>query len=169
MYVERLQEQAKKELMIWPYHTMIGTPGHNLTPTLYEAVVYHATARQADPTFIVKGSLPQTEFYSLLEPEVKVPDDPRGQLNRNFLDELLGYDLIYVAGQAKSHCVLETVTSIMRTLGDDPQALGKLRLLEDCTSSVQHPEIDFETIANRTYAGFREHGLRLVWSTDPID
>ena len=166
MYVKRLQEQAKKELMIWPYHTMIGTPGHNLTPALYEAVVYHATARQADPTFIVKGSLPQTEFYSLLEPEVKVPGD---ELNRNFLDELLGYDLIYVAGQAKSHCVLETVTSIMRTLGDDPQALGKLRLLEDCTSSVQHPEIDFETIANRTYAGFREHGLRLVWSTDPID
>ncbi|MFV2044351.1 MAG: isochorismatase [Anaerolineales bacterium] len=168
-YVKRLQEQAKKELMIWPYHTMIGTPGHSLTPALYEALVYHAAARQADPRFIIKGNLPQTEFYSLLEPEVKVPDDPRGQLNRDFLDELLGYDLIYLGGQAKSHCVLETVTSFMRTLGDDAEAIGKLRLLEDCTSSVQHPEIDFESIANQAYAGFRERGLRLVQSTDPID
>ena len=168
MYVERLQEETKKELMIWPYHTMIGAPGHSLTPALYEAVVYHAAARQADPRFVTKGNLPQTEFYSLLEPEVKVPDDPRGQLNQDFLHELLGYDLIYLAGQAKSHCVLETVTSFMRYLGDDPEAIGKLRLLEDCTSSVQHLQIDFEVIANQTYAGFREHGLQLVQSTDPI-
>jgi len=167
-YVERLQEQAKKELMIWPYHTMIGTLGRSLTPALYEAVVYHAAARQAKPRFVTKGNLPQTEFYSLLEPEVKLPDDSRGQLNQEFLHELLGHDLIYLAGQAKSHCVLETVTSFMRYLGDDPEAIGKLRLLEDCTSSVQHPEIDFEAIANQTYAGFREYGLRLVRSTDPI-
>ena len=167
-YVERLEEQAKKELMIWPYHTMIGTLGRSLTPALYEAVVYHAAARQAKPKFVTKGNLPQTEFYSLLEPEVKVPDDPLGQLNQGFFQELLGYDLIYLAGQAKSHCVLETVTSFMRYRGDDPEAIGKLRLLEDCTSSVQHPEIDFEAIANQTYAGFREHGLRLVRSTDPI-
>ena len=31
-----------------------------------------------------------------------------------YLRELDDYDLVYLAGQAKSHCVLETVNSIMR-------------------------------------------------------
>jgi len=33
-YVQQLEQQAKKELMIWPYHTLIGTPGHDLVPSL---------------------------------------------------------------------------------------------------------------------------------------
>ncbi len=167
-YVHRLQEEAKKDLMIWPYHTMIGTEGHTMMPALYEAVMYQSAARTTQPTFLQKGNIAKTEYYSLLEPEVKVPEDPRGRFNQEFMDELLEYDLIYLAGQAKSHCVLETVSSIMRRYGDDPEAVRKLRVLEDCTSSVAHPEIDFEAMANETYNRFEEHGLKRVTSGDPI-
>ena len=167
-YVRRLQEEAKKDLMIWPYHTMIGTPGHTMMPALYEAVMYQTAARGAQPTFLQKGTIAKTEYYSLLEPEVKVPEDPRGRFNQDFMDELLTYDLIYIAGQAKSHCVLETVTSIMRRYGDDPDVVSRLRLLEDCTSSVVHPEIDFDSMANKAYARFEQHGLQRVSAEDPI-
>ena len=34
-YVHTLEEQARKVLTIWPYHTMLGTPGHAMTPALY--------------------------------------------------------------------------------------------------------------------------------------
>jgi nicotinamidase-related amidase len=167
-YVHRLEEQAKKELMIWPYHTMVGTPGHAVTPSLYEAVAYHAAARQAQPTVLIKGLIPKSEFYSVLEPEVPVPEDPQGALNRSFLDRLLSYDLIYLAGQAKSHCVLETLTTVMRHHGHEREVVGKIRVLEDCTSSVQHPEIDFETLAREALARFAAQGVKLVRSTDPI-
>lgn len=167
-YVRQLQEQAKKDLMIWPFHTMIGTPGHVVTPALYEAIAFHASARDSQPEFVVKGTIAKTEYYSLLEPEVKVPEDPRGTLNEEFLERILGFDHIYIAGQAKSHCVLETITSIMRRCGDDPDIVRKLHLLEDCTSSVQHPEIDFEAIAQEKYDRFQEKGLQLVSSQDPI-
>lgn len=167
-YVHQLQERAKKDLMIWPFHTMLGTPGHAMTPALYEAVIYHAAARQSQPRFVTKGAIANTEYYSLLEPEVKVPEDPRGSLNRDFLDEILAYDRVYVAGQAKSHCVLETMSSIMRYHGDDPETTSKFHLLADCTSPVQHPEIDFEAMANETYQRFEQRGLQLVRSTDPL-
>ncbi|MFQ5924183.1 MAG: isochorismatase, partial [Anaerolineales bacterium] len=165
-YVERLEEEAKKGLVIWPYHTMLGTPGHGLTPALSEAMAYHAAAREANPRFILKGLIPQTEFYSLFEPEVKVDDDPMGRLNEEFLNQLVDYDLIYVAGQAKSHCVLESIASIIQHRSE---LTAKIRLLEDCTSSVVHPEIDFEAMANEAYARFEEHGLRRVYSTDPVE
>ena len=168
-YVKQLEERAKKTLMIWPYHTMIGEPGHAITPALYEAISYHAAARDRDPTFIAKGTIPKTEHYSLLEPEVKVPDVPMGALNIPLLEMIAEYDLIYVAGQAKSHCVLETVTSLVRYFGErDPEFVSKWRLLMDCTSSVAHPEIDFDEMANEQFAHFVELGLQLVTTGDVI-
>lgn len=167
-YVDLLQEQARKDLMIWPYHTLIGTTGHSLTPALYEAIAYHSAARQAQPTFLSKGTIPKTEHYSMLEPEVKVPDVPMGSLNTDFLEMIATHDLIYVAGQAKSHCVLETVNSMMRYFGERPAVIQKLRILTDCMSSVAHPEIDFDAIANEAFTRFEKHGLTLVNSTDRI-
>ena len=167
-YVRALESDAKKELMIWPYHTLIGTPGHTITPALYEAIVYHAAGRQSQPTFVHKGSIQKTEHYSLLEPEVKVLDHPQGHLNTAFLQVLAEYDLVYVAGQAKSHCVLETLSSVMRYYHDQPDEIAKWRVLTDCMSSVAHPEIDFEAMANTTLESYAEHGLTLVTSDHEI-
>lgn len=167
-YVHALEASAKKLLMIWPYHTLIGTPGHAITPALYEAIAYHSAARRAQPHFVPKGSLPRTEHYSLLEPEVKVPDHPQGGLNTAFLETLATYDLVYVAGQAKSHCVLETLASVMRAYQDRPAEIARWRVLTDCMSSVAHPAIDFDALAEARLAEYAAQGLRLVKSTDPI-
>jgi nicotinamidase-related amidase len=168
-YVQNLKAQAKKDLMIWPYHTMLGTNGHSLTPALYEAVAYHSAARETKPEFIIKGTISDTEYYSLLEPEVKREDDPRGTLNEDFLGRLVGYGQVYIAGQAKSHCVLETLSSIMDRYGDQREVAEKLHVLIDCTSAVAHPEIDFDAMADETLAEFEEKGLKLVSSEDPIE
>ncbi len=168
-YVRDLHSGAKKDLMIWPYHTMIGTVGHALTPALYEAVVYHSAARESRVEYIIKGTIADTEYYSLLEPEVKRPGDPRGTLNEEFLRRLVGYDRVYVAGQAKSHCVLETLTSIVSRHGGQPDVVGKLHLLTDCTSAVAHPEIDFDAMADEQLQEFAKKGLKLITSEDPIE
>ncbi len=167
-YCGKLESQAKKELMIWPYHTLIGTPGQALTPALYEAIAYHAAARQSQPILLEKGTIPKSEYYSIFEPEVKVPDHPLGGVNTAFLNTLAGYDRIYIAGEAKSHCVLETVSSLMRYVADPPPMMSKFRLLEDCTSSVVHPTIDFDALANRTLAQYQAYGLRMVRASDSI-
>ncbi len=169
-YVERLEREAKKTLMIWPYHTMIGTPGQAITPALYEAIAYHAAARGAQPHFLAKGFLARTEHYSIVEPEVKIPEESErgGELNIPFMEMLATYDRIYIAGQAKSHCVLETVSSLMRYFADRPGVIQRLHVLIDCTSSVVHPQIDFEQLATAALASYQAAGLHLVRSTDPV-
>ena len=165
-YVEELEAQTRKQLMIWPFHTMIGSPGHAITPALYEAIVYHATARQARPHFLQKGTIPSTEYYSILEPEVKVPQHPEGTLNTAFLALLSTFDSIYVAGQAKSHCVLETLASVMRHFADRPDEISKWHILTDAMSSVAHPDIDFEGMAQEAFARFEARGMHLTTTTD---
>ena len=167
-YVEALERQAKKQLMVWPYHTLMGTQGHNLMPALYEAIAFHTAARRSQPVFLTKGAIPKTEHYSILEPEVKVPEEPLGVLNTPFLEMLAGYHEVYVAGQAKSHCVLETVTSIMRHFEGSPETIEKFRLLDDCCSSVVHPDIDFEALAERALKSFEAQGLKRLTSADAI-
>ncbi len=164
-YTEKLEEQAKKQLMVWPYHTLTGTPGHNLTPALYEAIAFHSSARTTQPVLLQKGSEPLTEHYSILEPEVKLVGKNALNFNRPFLELLAQHDLIYIAGQAKSHCVLETVSSMMR-YEDSPQMVRKIRLLTDGMSSVQHPTIDFDAHANETFERFSKNGLTMTTTTE---
>ena len=65
-YVHALEVDAKKQLMIWPYHTLLGTLGHSITPALYEAITYHSAARQSNPTLLTKGAI--SENGTLLDP-----------------------------------------------------------------------------------------------------
>lgn len=167
-YVTALETQAKKQLMIWPYHTMIGTQGQALMPSLYEAISYHAAARQAQPEMLRKGTIAKSEFYSMLEPEVKISDDPKGDINTDLLERIAGYDRVYMTGQAKSHCVQETVTSMMNYFEDRPEVIEKIHLLTDGTSAIAHPEIDFDALADETLAGYAEKGLKLVTTAEDL-
>ncbi len=167
-YVEKLGASDKKALCVWPYHTMIGSVGHALDPALFEAIMFHSAARRVQPSFLAKGSIPQTEHYSVLEPEVKYAKHPQGGLNTGLLDALAKNDLVYVAGQAKSHCVLETLRSMVTYFENEPAVLGKIRILHDCTSSVAHPTIDFDGIAETELARFARKGLKIVTSLDPL-
>lgn len=165
-YVTRLEQEAKKLLTIWPYHVLIGSPGHMLDPELWSAVVWHALARQTEPRWLVKGSEPRTEHYSIVQPEVPLPGMVDGGRNQVLLDELAQADVILIAGEAESHCVLETVEDIVDAFGDRPELLRRVHLLRDCTSPVVHPDIDFHAIAVARLAEFERQGIRLVASTE---
>jgi nicotinamidase/pyrazinamidase len=161
-YVRKLETDAKKQLMIWPFHTLIGTPGHNLMPSLYEAITYHGAARQSNPQMVTKGTIAKSEYYSMLEPEVKIPDHPLGSVNKAFLDDLATYDRVFITGQAKSHCVLETTTSIMRYFEGQSEIIKRLHLIADGTSAVQHPEIDFDALADAQYTAYQKQGMQII-------
>lgn len=167
-YVEELEKNAKKNLMIWPYHTMIGTAGHCLVPALSEAISFHAAARSAQPMFLTKGTIPQVEHYGIMEPEVPFPKNPQGGTNTAFLDMIGRYDRIYVAGEAKSHCVLETMRQILKYFSGQKDVVKKIHFLADCTSSVAHPSIDFETLARAELGKMEKQGVVMVTSSDPL-
>lgn len=160
-------------LMIWPFHSMLGGVGHALVAGVEEAFFFHSVARTARTRFELKGRHPLTENYSVLRPEVLESPDGRtiGRRNTAFLDMLLSYDALIVAGQAKSHCVAWTMDDLLseirtRTQGAAAARVPRIYLLEDCMSPVVVPGADFTDAAEETFARLQAAGMHRVRSTD---
>lgn len=167
-YVRKLQEKARKELVIWPYHVPLGGIGHALDPELWSAVFWHALARQSQPVLWAKGDIPITEHYSILRPEVPPDDQPQGGLNWNFVELLDRYDYLLLAGEAETHCVLETVRDLVDVFGGAPDKLARIFILRDCMSPVRHPRVDFHAQAVQQFRAYEQQGLRFLDSTAPL-
>ena len=171
-YVQRLSDDGKYPLTVWPYHSMLGGIGHSLVPAFEEACFFHNLARQCQTRFELKGSNPLTENYSVLRPEVL--DDPDGQpvaqKNQALIQHLLTFDAVAIAGQAKSHCVAWTIDDLLSEIQPlDPALAQKIYLLEDCSSPVVVPGVvDFSEAADRAYKRFADAGMNIVQSTSPV-
>jgi nicotinamidase/pyrazinamidase len=167
-YPKRLQELAKKELTIWPYHVIIGSTGHTLEPELFSAVFWHSIARKSQPNWWVKGNIPKTEHYSIVQPEILVPEHPQGVKSQEFLNIFRTSDCTFIAGEAASHCMLETLKDIIEEFDSRPDILNRIFVLEDCTSPIRHPAVDYEAITRHRFAEFGRRGVHFVKSTDPF-
>ena len=171
-YTRQLREGGKYNLTIWPYHAMLGGIGHALVSAVEEAVFFHSIARLSQPDFKVKGDNPFTENYSVLSPEVT--EGPTGeeiaQKNIGFIRELLDFDAVIIAGQAKSHCMAWTINDLLNEIRvSDRKLTEKVYLLEDCTSAVVIPGvIDYTEQANAAFQKFSDAGMHIVRSSDPI-
>lgn len=171
-YAQTLKASGRYDLTVWPYHAMLGGIGHALVPAVEEAVFFHAMARHSQPDLQIKGSNPLTENYSVLRPEVLT--DASGQevahKNSAFIQQLLDYDALIVAGQAKSHCVAYTIQDLLDEIVKvDPKSTEKVYLLEDCTSPVVIPDvISYAPQADEAFDRFAAAGMHLVRSTDPV-
>jgi nicotinamidase-related amidase len=159
--------------MIWPYHALLGGIGHALVAAVEEACFFHCLARKSQTGFEIKGGNPLVENYSVLKPEVLEGIDgrPVAQKNSRFLTKLLEFDVVIIAGQAKSHCVAWTIDDLLtEILAQDPDLARKVYLLEDCTSPVVVPGvIDFTAQADAAFARFAQAGMHVVRSTEPIE
>lgn len=169
-YTSKLESSGRYQLMIWPYHAMLGGKGHNLVSGLEEACFFHAIARGSQTHYEVKGTNVWTENYSVLGPEVTQLSDGKGvPRNATFVRKLLDYDYLVIAGQAKSHCVAWTIDDLLREIVAKDRALAeKVYLLEDCTSPVITPAADFTSEGDAAFKRFEDAGMHLVRSTDPI-
>ncbi len=171
-YAQQLKETGKYDLTIWPYHAMLGGIGHALVPAVEEAVFFHILARYSQADFHIKGDLPLTEYYSVLGPEVLQGPDarPLGQKSDKFLQKLMQFDALVIAGEAKSHCVAWTVDDLLSEIRiQDAKLAEKVYLLEDCTSPVVVPgAIDYTEQADAAFRRFADAGMHIVRSTDPI-
>jgi nicotinamidase-related amidase len=160
-YVRALAAGGKYELIVWPYHAMLGSVGHALVAAVEEAFFFHALARDAPTRFEVKGDDPLTEHYSALGPEVG------GEPNLALVEHLRSFDAVLVAGQAKSHCVAWTVKNLLRL---EPGMAARLYLLEDCSSPVVVPgAVDFTAEADAAFVRFAAAGAHVVRSSEPME
>ena len=172
-YTRRLAEGGKYDLTTWPYHAMLGGIGHALVSAVEEAIFFHGVARSSQPQFQVKGDHTLTEHYSMLGPEVTEGPDGEGlgAKNTELIDQLLTFDAVVVAGQAKSHCLAWTIDDLLEDEDVRERRLAtRTYLLEDCSSPVVVPGVvDYTDEANAAFERYADAGMHVVRSTDPIE
>ena len=126
-------EKVNKELIIWPYHCILGTYGHNIEPNLEQMLSYFSLVTKKKVERFTKGSNPLSEMYGIFREEyseVNTTIDP-------IIAKAYGkYENIIIAGEAKSHCVLETVKQLCEFYQFN-DFNSKIHILEDCTSSIE--------------------------------
>ena len=172
-YVNCLSHHGKYPLTVWPYHGMLGGIGHALVSSVEAAVFFHAIARNSQTQFEIKGNNPLTENYSALRPEVLegANGHPIAQKNTRLIQQLLKFDRVIVAGQAKSHCVAWTIDDLLTDIQvTDANLAKKIYLLEDCTSPVVIPGVvDYTQPGDAAFERFAKAGMHLVKSSQPIN
>jgi nicotinamidase-related amidase len=97
-------------------------------------------------------------------------DETLGVRNIRFLQQLQEVDKLYIAGQAKSHCMAWTISDLLEDINvTEPELAKKVYLLEDCSSPVVVPGVvDHTDAATEAYARFAKAGMKIVQSTDLI-
>lgn len=156
-YIKKLEEQGEFVHTIWPEHCIAGTEGASITNNIMESI--RIWARQGYLyDIILKGQNPITEHFGAIRANIQVKNDPSTKVNKFLVDKLKKYKNIIIAGEAKSHCVANTIKQIYEI----KSIRSNIFLLNDCTSPVP----GFENIADEIYNIAISKGLKLVNSTD---
>ena len=154
-YLENLKSQGEFEHCIWPEHCITGTWGQAIDTVinggLREWVLAGDEARFV--RYITKGSHPMTEHFGAFKAQVALSNAPETHINMELIEHLDKFDIIYLAGQAKSHCVANTLKQIM----DLSESIAKkFVILEDTMSNV----VGFENISDPIYDRAKKLGIK---------
>jgi nicotinamidase-related amidase len=165
-YAAQLEAQGSHLLMVWPVHCLIGSPGHSVQADLMTALNRWADRSFANVDFVTKGTNPYTEHYGALQAEVPMASDPSTGLHTGLLDVLQAADILVIAGEALTHCLMETVRQIANNV--DEKLISKFHLLTDATSPI--PAVpggpDFPAMAQKWQDEMVARGMVLTTTTE---
>lgn len=160
-YVRQLEEQGEFQHFIWPEHCLVGTRGAALVDSLSVALRDWSHRSRRNYQTVVKGEHPLAEHFGMFRAQIPVPGSPDTELNQPLLDELAKNDEIWMAGEARSHCVATSLRQMMRY---SPALLPRVVVLTDCISDVT----GLGHLADPIYAEAQTMGVRFTTSTEII-
>lgn len=162
-YLDALEAQGEFPHVIWPPHCLIGSKGHAIDDVIFDAIkAYEFKGKSCQ--FVTKGTHPLTEHFGAFRAQVPIAGEPSTDVNMDLLKRIAEYENIYLAGQAKSHCVANTLKQALEIV---PDLAKKLIVLEDCMSSVPGGPaagVTFEQLAQPIYDSAKQAGVRFSTS-----
>lgn len=176
-YVRKIEELANDEIKngivfptlfhyIWPEHCIMGSAGAELDRKISDALIHWA---RQNPSFTynawVKGTNILTENFGIFQSQIVYTEYPETQLNQKLIQILEKYDNVFLAGQAKTHCI---ATSLKQAIYLAPNLASKFVILEDAMSDVVVPGIDFGAMAQPIYDLAKQKGIRFTTTKDAI-
>lgn len=159
-YTNALESAGLYTLFIWPEHCLVGTVGHNIIQPIMEELMDWEKKYISRVNYVTKGHNPFTEHYGAFQAEYPLSNDPTTQLNTRLIETFQKADIVFLTGQALSHCVAGTVRQLADNIGEEN--IKKLVLLEDTTSPVG----GFEKNGQDFITEMKARGMRVVKTTD---
>jgi len=136
-----------------------------LVPCIFDALLKWEGENFANVDFVTKGSNPFTEHYSGVQADVPDPTDPSTQLNTGLINTLQDADIILLSGEARSHCVANTIIDIANKFDADGNGefIKKMVLLTDATSDVGDlpGSTMFKDMGEAFVSGMRAKGMEV--------
>jgi len=132
-YIEQLEADLKTHT-IWPQHCIAGTWGANIDEGLLDKLIEWTQGTSKHYQIVRKGWYPYTEHFGAFEAEVSYPMVESTLFNTPLARELNRFSQILIAGEAKSHCVNNTVRQMVEKA---PELVQKLAILIDAMSPVK--------------------------------
>lgn len=158
-YIRKLEKQGEFPHTIWPEHCIIGSRGAAIVDEIMDPLrEWSRTGRFYE--VVIKGTNPLTEHFGALKANVQLTGYPETHLNTALVDELMHARRIYLAGEAKTHCVASTVKQMFLLSG----VVKKLHILEDCMSDIA----GFEKLSTPIFEKALKEGATLTSSTETV-
>lgn len=158
--LEQLEAAGRYTLMAWPVHCVAGTWGAAIHEDVDRALLKWERSSGQVVRKAPKGEYPLAEHYGVFEAEVPLQSVASTCFNTELAAKLDG-PVLYVAGEALSHCVAASVEQLLRYR----QGRGDgLVLLTDCMS----PVAGFEDAARAFLERSRAAGAQLMTSEQAL-
>lgn len=161
-YIASLESTGRYKLTIWPYHCIVGSLGYTIDVNVYDALAKFQLDRSRDVYYYSKGSNIFTEHYSIVRAEVEDKNDLSTQVNYDLLDRLASYGSILIAGEALSHCVINTLIDIASS---NIVSMNNVILLTDTTSIIN----GFEDITAKLLGKLKDQGMKSITTAEFLD
>ncbi|NJK84830.1 MAG: nicotinamidase [Bacteroidales bacterium] len=155
-YIYDLERNGEYVHTIWPEHCIAGTKGASIVEEIMQSVTTWARKGNFFDLFY-KGNFPLTEHFGALRTNIPSSLAPETKLNIKLVKKLMEYENIYIAGEAKSHCVANTVKQILELTDFNRQLI----ILEDCMSNIP----GFESVSDNIYHNASRLGAKMIRST----
>ncbi len=157
-YLKELENQGEYPHFIWPVHCLLGSQGAAIFQPLMDAITDWTVKGKFYQT-VAKGTFPFTEHFGAFRAQIPDPQRPETQLNQGLIRTLETYQNIYLAGEAKSHCVANSLKQVLEEASD---LAPKFVVLTDTMSNVT----GFEHIADSIYKKAADMGVRFKNTND---
>ncbi len=131
-YLEELESQNEFRHTIWPEHCISGSRGAAIDSTLMNSIIDWCRLGKTHQ-ILSKGMFPYSEPFGIFINQVVFQEVPETHLKTDLINQLNEYENIYLAGEARTHCV---ATSLKQLIIYKPEILSKIIVLEDCMSNV---------------------------------
>ena len=169
-YVRLLEEQGEFKLLIWPYHCLQGTWGSLMNASVTYAIEEWQFNYGSSVVLetLNKGWVPGYEYFGIFKPQIQTQGDTYTWFNKDFVEKLDQHDVIYIFGEAQSHCVGLSIKQLLVEANGDgttssyrdlsSRLLSKIVLLSDCMSDVEGYEGVMQPVFKEAC---EKHGMRM--------